>query len=76
MGRLETYKTISKKVNRYIKMIDYCATLHQNLNAEWYYVRIMDILTNYYKYGKISFQAKALFINRIIYNTNWMDLDK
>lgn len=30
----------------------------------------------YYKYGKISFQAKALFINRIIYNTNWMNIDK
>ena len=72
MTRLETYKMLSKKVNRYVKMINHCATLKEYENAEWYYVRIMNLLEQYYKYEKISFQAKELFINRIIYNTNLM----
>lgn len=71
MTRLETYKMLLKKVNRYIKMINHCATLHDYENAEWYYVSIMNLLEQYYKYEKISFQAKTLFINRIVYNTKW-----
>lgn len=73
MTRLESYKMLSKKVNRYVKMINHCAILNEYENAKCYYVRIMHLLEQYYKYEKISFQAKEFFINRIIYNTNLMD---
>lgn len=73
MTRLDTYKMLSKKVNRYVKMINHSATLNNYENAQWYYVRIMNLLEQYYKYEKISFQAKVFFINRIIYNTNFQN---
>ena len=72
MPRLETYKMLSKKVNRYIQMINKCRIVNNKDIALWNCNVISSIINDYYRLGKITFVAKIYFENRIDYNAKWI----
>ena len=68
MSRLETYKVLSKKVNRFIEMIQECIIFNKIDIALWNRDVICYAIDDYYRLGKISFVAKKYFENRVADN--------
>ena len=71
MERFEIYKMLSKKVNRYIQMINVCRIVNKKDIASWNCNVIRGII-NDYRLGKITFVAKIYFENRIADNCKWI----
>lgn len=73
MTRLETYKTISKKVDIFIRIFDYCKRKSNKPLAEFYLSEITRKIDQYYLFEKITVDARNYFINRISDNIKWFN---
>ena len=72
MTRIEMYKHLSISVDYHLKIIDYAKIKNNKSLAEKFYTAIISLVGNYYRFNKISFDAKHYFNNRIAKNTEWM----
>lgn len=72
MTRIEIYKEMSRTVDFHLKIINFLKIQNNKTVAMQFYTAIINLVNNYYRFNRLTFDAKNYFINRIANNTEWI----
>ena len=62
MTRIETYKDLQRKVDYHLKIIDYAKIKNNKPLAKHFYTSIISLVHNYYRFKRLTDDAKKLFL--------------